>query len=103
MLKRRAEYSTNEYAKMLLPNTLTESIRPVMSSSKFRQYGHQIIDWAVEYMGTVDKRLPTPHEKPGWLWNVVPKDPPEKSELFESILKDLEPVACHGVSFSQPQ
>ncbi len=71
--------------------------KPAMDSSMFRKSGHEIIDWAVQYMKTLKKRNPTSDVKPGWLSKVVPKDPPQQGESFEKILKDLEEVVCKGV------
>ncbi|ODM96945.1 Tyrosine decarboxylase [Orchesella cincta] len=83
-----------------MPRGLPEIVPP-MSSEQFRKYGHQIIDWAVEFMKTVNNRNPTSPVKPGWLWKVVPTEAPENGEPFENIINDLEKVVCDGMAHWQ--
>lgn len=52
-------------------------------------------------METLDERKPLPDVQPGWLWDVVPKEAPEKAEPFERIVRDLEPVVLHGMAHWQ--
>jgi len=81
-----------------MPRGLPEIVPP-MNSDQFRKYGEQVIDWAANFMQTVNNRNPTSDVKPGWLWKVVPREAPENAEPFENILNDLEKVVCEGVRF----
>lgn len=80
------------------PSSSSEhKFKPAMSSSMFKKSGHQIIDWAVKYMETLQTRKPTSDVKPGWLRKVVPKEAPQRGESFDKIINDLEEVVCKGV------
>lgn len=72
-----------------------------MDSSKFKKCGYELVEWAIKYMETLDERLPLPNVEPGWLWDVVPPNAPEKPEAFDRILRDIEPVALHGMAHWQ--
>ncbi|CAL8114156.1 unnamed protein product [Orchesella dallaii] len=72
-----------------------------MDASKFKRCGYELVDWSIKYMETLDDRKPLPDVQPGWLWNVVPKEAPEKGEPFERIMRDLEPVVLEGMAHWQ--
>lgn len=69
----------------------------IMNSEAFKKAGYDMIQIAYDYMATLDKREPLPDVKPGYLKAIVPPDPPEHPESWESIKKDIEAVALKGV------
>ena len=72
-----------------------------MESNKFRNYGHQIVDWMANYLETVEKypvkSLVTPKE----IINKLPSEAPRKGEEFEKILADFEEIIIPGITHWQ--
>ncbi|KAI1729744.1 pyridoxal-dependent decarboxylase conserved domain-containing protein [Ditylenchus destructor] len=72
-----------------------------MDSEAFRIHGKQMIDFVADYWKSLDNqeinlehnnRKPLPNVKPGFIWDMVPSEPPQNGEPWSDIFKDLEPI-----------
>jgi aromatic-L-amino-acid decarboxylase len=72
-----------------------------MSTDEFRRHGHQLIDWAADYLATVQQRPVRSRAEPGTVRAALPERAPEKPELFDSVLADLDNVILPGITHWQ--
>ncbi|KAI1717356.1 pyridoxal-dependent decarboxylase conserved domain-containing protein [Ditylenchus destructor] len=72
-----------------------------MDSEAFRIYGKQMVDFVADYWESLDNqeinlehnnRKSLPNVKPGFIWDMVPSEPPQNGEPWSVIFKDLEPI-----------
>uniref|UniRef100_A0AC34Q738 Dopa decarboxylase n=1 Tax=Panagrolaimus sp. JU765 TaxID=591449 RepID=A0AC34Q738_9BILA len=63
-----------------------------MDSEALRKNGKEMIELVANYWDELPKRKPLPKIKPGFIWDMVPKEPPNKAENWEDIFKDIEPI-----------
>jgi aromatic-L-amino-acid decarboxylase len=71
-----------------------------MNTEQFKKAGYDMIDYAINYMATIDSREPLPHVEPGWLAKVLPTEAPKKGEPWEALFKDFEKCVMEGTSKS---
>ncbi len=76
-----------------------EASKTPMDPEAFRVWGKRMVDYAADYWQTLRERKPLPAVNPGYMWELVPKDPPQEPEPWEAIFGDLESVVLSGVSF----
>jgi len=69
-----------------------------MDLKDFRKYGHQAIDWIVDYLSNPDRYPVLAQVKPGQIREAVPRSPPEDPEAMDSILKDLDQIIVPGIT-----
>ncbi|XP_037075269.1 tyrosine decarboxylase-like isoform X2 [Pollicipes pollicipes] len=75
-----------------------------MDHTEFRRRGRQMVDYIADYMETLHLRRVTPDIEPGYLRDLIPYDPPEQSDTWEGIMKDLEKKIMPGmVHWQHPQ
>ncbi|XP_043203648.1 tyrosine decarboxylase-like isoform X1 [Amphibalanus amphitrite] len=75
-----------------------------MDHAEFRQRGRQMVDYIADYMESLHLRRVTPDIEPGYLRDLIPYDPPEDSDTWEGIMKDLEKKIMPGmVHWQHPQ
>ncbi|MGI8531886.1 MAG: pyridoxal-dependent decarboxylase [Geodermatophilaceae bacterium] len=72
-----------------------------MTSSEFREYGRQVVDWIADYLDTIESRPVRSQAVPGQIAATLPAHPPERGEPFESVLADLNAVVLPGVTHWQ--
>ena len=72
-----------------------------MDIKSFRDHGHELIDWVADYMESVEKYPVMSRVKPGEILERLPREPPNKGEPMEAILKDFEEVLMPGVTHWQ--
>lgn len=90
--------SKKSFCKELETVYVRERTFRTMNSEQFRAAGAKMVDYAIEYMETINKREPLPHVVPGWLAKVMPPQAPVKGEPFENIFNDFEKVVMEGTS-----
>jgi hypothetical protein len=73
-----------------------------MDGLEFRKRGREMVDYMVDYLDNIDARRVTPNIEPGYLQDLIPEDPPENPENWETIMDDVEKKIMVGVreSFS---
>ena len=69
-----------------------------MDGPEFRQRGREMVDYIVDYMENIGDRRVTPNIEPGYLQELIPKEPPQKPEEWEDVMKDVEDKIMVGVS-----
>lgn len=67
-----------------------------MNTQQFKEAGYRMIDFAIQYMNTLEKREPLPHVEPGYMTKLLPPTAPEKGEGFDAIYNDIERVVIVG-------
>jgi len=72
-----------------------------MSPEEFRRYGREVVDWVADYYENLESLPVLSRSKPGQIRASLPAHPPQKSEAFESILKDVTDLILPGVTHWQ--
>jgi aromatic-L-amino-acid/L-tryptophan decarboxylase len=69
-----------------------------MPADEFRKFGHQLVDWAADYLETVEERPVQPTMKPGDLSRALPGAPPKTGEPMDKIIADLDRLVLPAVT-----
>jgi len=72
-----------------------------MTPEEFRENGHALIDWIVDYMEHVGEYPVLPEVAPGETASKIPDHAPETREPFTSMLSDLDEVVMPGLTHWQ--
>jgi len=72
-----------------------------MTPEEFRENGHALIDWIVDYMEHVGEYPVLPEVAPGETASKMPDHAPETREPFTSMLSDLDDVVMPGLTHWQ--
>uniref|UniRef100_A0A915PVV5 Tyrosine decarboxylase n=1 Tax=Setaria digitata TaxID=48799 RepID=A0A915PVV5_9BILA len=72
-----------------------------MSSSEFRKYGKQVVDYIADYIETLQKRRVVPNIEPGYLRDLLPDMAPQHAEAFEDVIHDFDRYIMPGVTHWQ--
>src|SRR5690348_9916354 len=72
-----------------------------MTSDEFRTHGHRLIDWIADYRTRLADLPVMARTAPGEIKNQLPPSPPEQSEDFEGVFRDLEQIILPGLSHWQ--
>ena len=56
------------------------------------------MDYLVDYLDNIDARRVTPNIEPGYLQDLIPKEPPEHPEDWDTIMDDVEKKIMIGVN-----
>uniref|UniRef100_A0A0N5A402 Aromatic-L-amino-acid decarboxylase n=1 Tax=Parastrongyloides trichosuri TaxID=131310 RepID=A0A0N5A402_PARTI len=76
-------------------------LHPGMSQEEFRINGRKMVDYLVDYMKNIEKRRVVPEIEPGYLRDLIPKQPPQTAENYEQVMKDFENLIMPGVTHWQ--
>lgn len=68
-----------------------------MSTTEFRKYGKEVVDYIVDYIENIQKRRVVPAIEPGYLRNLLPDRAPQHAEAFEDVIKDFDRFIMPGV------
>ncbi len=68
------------------------------SQQEFREWGKVMVDYIADYWGSLRDRKPIPDVQPGYIRQLLPSDPPQQPESWETIFGDLEKIAVAPVS-----
>ena len=69
-----------------------------MSADDFKKYGHELIDWASEYLDNIEKYKVLPDIKPGEIKSGLPEHPNFTGEDFNKIIDDFEKIIIPGIT-----
>jgi aromatic-L-amino-acid decarboxylase len=72
-----------------------------MDVEEFRRVGHQLIDWIADYRAAVAELPVMSRAEPGSIKTQLPAQPPEASESFDAIVRDLNQIIVPGLSHFQ--
>ena len=69
-----------------------------MDSETFRRHGHEVIDWAADYLRDVEQYSVLPSVSPGDIRKQLPDKPPVDGEGMDAILHDFREIILPGVT-----
>ena len=72
-----------------------------MTPAEFRHYGHTVVDWITNYYEQIESLPVLSRVDPGQVRSLLPAHPPEYSEPFEDILKDVTDLILPGLTHWQ--
>ncbi|UCG00747.1 MAG: aminotransferase class V-fold PLP-dependent enzyme [Candidatus Heimdallarchaeota archaeon] len=72
-----------------------------MDLNEFQRFGHQLIDWMVEYLKNVEKYPVKSQVTPKEIINKLPLSAPIKGEDFTTIFTDFEKIILPGITHWQ--
>jgi aromatic-L-amino-acid decarboxylase len=72
-----------------------------MTPEEFRRRGRQVVDWLADYMERVESLPVLSRVEPGEIRARLPKAPPEASEPFDAVLRDLAEIVLPGITHWQ--
>jgi len=69
-----------------------------MTSSDFREYGKQLVDWIADYLDHPERYPVLSPVKPGEVKAQLPSGPPTAPEGFAEILRDFDDIIMPGIT-----
>ena len=69
-----------------------------MPIEEFRKNGHQLVDWIADYLKEIEKYPPLSQVNPGDILKRIPQTPPQKGEVIENVLKDVDKLLMDGIT-----
>jgi aromatic-L-amino-acid decarboxylase len=72
-----------------------------MDKETFRKFGHEFVDWIVDYLDSVEDYPVRAQIKPGEIINQLPKSAPVVGESMELIFKDFQEIILPGMTHWQ--
>lgn len=69
-----------------------------MTPDEFRKAGYRIIDWIADYRAGIESRPVMAKTAPGEVKAMLPPSPPQQSESFDAILRDLDRIVLPGIT-----
>ena len=72
-----------------------------MTTDEFRKHAHELVEWMAGYMENVESYPVKSAVGPGDILSRIPGVPPERSESFDSLMKDLDEIIMPGITHWQ--
>ena len=72
-----------------------------MDKETFRKFGHEFVDWIVDYLDSVEEYPVRAQIEPGEIINRLPDSAPDVGESMEHIFKDFREIVLPGVTHWQ--
>ena len=72
-----------------------------MTPEEFRRHGHQVVDWIADYLGRIDQFPVLARVQPGEIRSQLPQHPPQQSEPFADLMRDVEDIVLPGITHWQ--
>ncbi|MDD3470339.1 MAG: pyridoxal-dependent decarboxylase [Thermoguttaceae bacterium] len=72
-----------------------------MRSEEFRKCGYEAVDWIANYMEQLEADAVRPvlsQVQPGEIYAAIPSSPPEQSESFDAMMRDLDTLIMPGIT-----
>ncbi|CAH1183510.1 unnamed protein product [Phaedon cochleariae] len=69
-----------------------------MDSQEFREFGKAAVDYIADYFETIRERPVLPSVKPGYLGDLLPKEPPQTGESWQDVLQDVDRIIMPGLT-----
>jgi aromatic-L-amino-acid decarboxylase len=74
---------------------------PDMDKETFRKYGHEFVDWIVDYLDSIEEYPVRALSEPGDIIQQLPDSAPEVGESMEHIFKDFKEIVLPGMTHWQ--
>jgi aromatic-L-amino-acid decarboxylase len=71
---------------------------PDMSPAEFSEWGHRFVDWIADYLSHPERYPVLSQVQPGSIRSQLPANPPQKPELIEAMLRDIERIIVPGLT-----
>lgn len=68
---------------------------------EFKKNAHQVLDWMIDYYTNIEKYPVKSKVKPREIYNLLPTEPPQKSENFDEIMNDFIEKIIPGITHWQ--
>ena len=72
-----------------------------MTTDEFRKHAHELVEWMACYMENVGNYPVKSSVSPREIFDKIPGSPPEHSESFNSVLKDIDEIIMPGITHWQ--
>ena len=72
-----------------------------MTPDEFRRYGREVIDWIADYYENIEQYPVLSPVAPGDVRAALPPTPPEQSEPFEAMMRDVDEIILPGITHWQ--
>lgn len=72
-----------------------------MDANTFREFGKAAVDYIADYMENIRDCDVLPSVQPGYLYDLLPKEIPEKPEDWKDVLQDIDRVIKPGMTHWQ--
>jgi aromatic-L-amino-acid decarboxylase len=73
-----------------------------MRAEAFRRHAHELIDWIIDYQERRVNDLPVLSQvKPGEIRDRLQKEPPQRGEPFDAMLRDVDKIIVPGLTHWQ--
>ncbi len=69
-----------------------------MPVEDFRKFGHELIDWAADYIQNIETYPVLSQVEPGDIKNKIPSSPPQNSEDMNDIISDFKEIIVPGIT-----
>lgn len=72
-----------------------------LTPEQFREQGKKVVDWIADYYENIEKYPVLSQVKPNVIRELLPDEPPQTGETFESIMHDLDSKIMKGITHWQ--
>lgn len=69
-----------------------------MDAEQFREFGKATVDYIADYFETIRDRPVLSNVQPGYLGDLIPKDPPQSGESWRDVLQDVDRIIMPGIT-----
>lgn len=69
-----------------------------MDADQFREFGKAAVDYIADYYETIRDRPVLSNVQPGYLGDLLPKEPPQTGESWRDILQDVDRIIMPGIT-----
>ncbi|ERL86986.1 hypothetical protein D910_04389 [Dendroctonus ponderosae] len=69
-----------------------------MDAEQFREFGKAAVDYIADYYETIRDRPVLSNVEPGYLGDLLPKDPPQSGESWRDVLEDVDRIIMPGIT-----
>lgn len=73
----------------------------MLERTDFKEAIEPVIQWVDKYLRSIEQFPVKSQVQPKDIYHAIPEDPPEQSESFETILKDLDEIIVPGITHWQ--
>jgi len=72
-----------------------------MTTSEFRMYGRQVVDWIADYYNHIEERSVHARVRPNEIRDGLPEEIPQQGVSFESLMADIDCLVLPGITHWQ--
>ncbi|XP_039280671.1 uncharacterized protein LOC111046758 isoform X3 [Nilaparvata lugens] len=90
---------TSSSQSLIVPNALY--LPDVMDQTEFREFGHAMVDYIINYRENIRDRDVYPSVEPGYLYSRIPTEMPQTPDSWQNVLNDVETHIMPGITHWQ--